>query len=168
VDTSDQAEQVERWLQALHAEEEHPVEREAFVVALRGENYWAFPLAFTRHIARLTTFTPLPDAIPLLPGLTNWEGRVLPLIDLAPLVHQPPLSLEGRTYMVIVGHGDLEGGILVSRAVDIQEVPKGHIQTDEISSYILGTYTWPLEDATYVVHIVDVDRVLTAAREAYG
>jgi len=169
VTPSDDAHILEGWLQALHDEEVETLpEHESFVVVLRGDTYLAFPLSETTHIARLTTFSPLPDADPLMPGVTNLEGRVLPILDVSPLIHLSHLSPQPGLYIIVVARGTLEAGILAHKAVDIHDVPKSHIQMEETSSiYIRGTYTWPLDTEQYLVHIVNTERLFEAARSVY-
>lgn len=163
-------ESLEEWLRRAHTLETEPEEeREKFLVAQRYDGFYGFPLQYTHHVSLLSTFSPLPAAHPLLPGVTNIGGRVVPVIDLAPLLDLTPVEPKEGTYVVVVRDRDLEGGILVHRAVDIHEVPLSHIRTEEkASSYIERKYTWPVESPTWLVLVLNVPAILEMARRVYG
>lgn len=58
---------------------------EALVFALGGEHY-AFPTHQVREVRPLDRLTPLPSAPPFVAGLMNVRGRVVPVVDLRPLL----------------------------------------------------------------------------------
>ncbi len=161
---------LDEWLHRVHAQEQEPGEEvETFLVVQRFQSFYGFPLQYTQHIAPLNTFSPLPAAPPLLPGVTNIGGRVVPVLDLAPLLGLDPVELSSALYVVVIRAGELEGGVLVHRAVDIHKVPLSHIRAEEkASSYIERKYTWPIESPKGLIHVLNVPAILETARKVYG
>ncbi len=162
---------LEAWLQ--HRErngdqvQERPEPTVSYLVVQRGERYLAIPFANVRRVTRLETFSPLPGAVPLLPGATNIEGHVVAVMDLAPLLGEEVLTPRPGLFLVLVADQNVEVGLLVTRAVDVHDVPHSALKTDGVPAYVQAFYGWPLQSPTYVVHVLDVAQVVEAALHAY-
>ncbi len=160
---------LENWLAAQHrnSEKENVTQGTPFLAVLRNEHGLAVPLEQVRLIARLESFSPLPGAPPLLPGATSLQGRIVALIDLGPLLEEDLLQPHIGMYVTVVSDGDVEAGLLVTRALDMHLVPEEYIQKEDITPYIVGRYAWPLSEPQKAFDIIHVANILEAARHVF-
>ncbi len=151
-------------------EEDEPEEQvngtRAFLALQCGRRWLAVPFERARRIARMENYTPLPGAIPLLPGATNVEGYIVPVLDVAPLLNEPRQTPHPGMYLVVIADGEVEAGILTPTPPKLQEVSESHIQETR-TPFIEGTYGWPVENPEHVVEILSIGQVLAATRKAY-
>ncbi len=82
-------------------------------LSIRGERY-AIETRFVRRIGRLDHYTPVPGAPPLLLGVFNSGGEILPLFDLASLFGANGGEGSEGTHLVVFGEADEEFGGLVN------------------------------------------------------
>ena len=102
-----------------------PAGAEAVVVRL-GAGRFAAELSAVAEVGRVPTLTRIPGAPEWLRGVANWRGRLLPVLDLRPLLGaqaSPPgpsarlvvLALDGVSAGVVVdaveGTGGLDGTV---------------------------------------------------------
>lgn len=62
----------------------------------------AVPIADVREILEVGRLTPMPRTPPLVRGVMNLRGAVVPVIDLAVRVGRPPITLGRRSCIVVV------------------------------------------------------------------
>jgi purine-binding chemotaxis protein CheW len=95
---------------------------EVVTFALLGEHY-ALEAGYVCEVQRWTEYTPVPGAVAHLHGLVNLRGELLAVFDLAPLLglagHRPN---EG-SYILVLGRGHPELGILVDAIHQVQKLP---------------------------------------------
>src|SRR6202165_5083726 len=80
---------------------------DALVFALGSELY-ALPATQVHEVRPLGWLTPLPGTPPFLAGLINVRGRIVPVVDLRPLLGLP--STDGPFMSVVLvayGRGDV-------------------------------------------------------------
>lgn len=92
---------------------------EVLVFALSGETY-AIETRAVREVARFADFTPVPGTPPLLLGLTNLRGEVLPVFDLRDLVGIAPKGLTDLSRLLVLGDEREELGILADEAHEVR------------------------------------------------
>jgi chemotaxis signal transduction protein len=92
------------------------VSTDAIVVRL-GTGRFAVALASVAEVGRAPAVTRVPGLPSWLGGVANWRGRILPVLDLRPLLgaEAAPLDAQGRL-LVLTGDG-IAVGLLVD-AVD--------------------------------------------------
>ncbi len=142
--------------------------RHTFIAFTGGSRRLAVPFAAVRRVARLETFSPLPAAVPLLPGATNVQGHVVAVLDVAPLLGEPPTPPQPGMYLVIVQAGELEAGLLTPHTPTLHEVPEDRLQWERDTPLIEATYGWPPEAPEQLVEVLAVPEVLQRAQEAYA
>jgi purine-binding chemotaxis protein CheW len=104
---------------------------EALVFAVGGEQY-ALPGPQVREVRPLPPLTSLSGTPSFIAGLINVRGRIVPVIDLRPLVGAPLGDGPGLS-VVLVPYRDADVGILaterptvrVLRTADLTEPPAG-------------------------------------------
>jgi len=101
------------------AAEVRPQDRlELLIFSLSGETY-ALETSAVREVVRFTDFTVVPGAPPLLLGVTNVRGQILPVFDLRRLAGIAPKGLTDLSRLLVLGDEREELGLL---ADDVREV----------------------------------------------
>lgn len=90
----------------------------------------AIDLSQVREVFKIDSITPVPGMPPVLVGVANIRGSIVPVVDLHPLLGLPGVTVP--RYAVVVGHGAREVGILVNDVPEIQTAAVEDLQ--EMSS----------------------------------
>lgn len=89
----------------------------AGAVLLRfGSSRYAVDMADVAEVATVPRVTRVPGSPRWLVGVANWRGRMLPVVDLRPVLGSAVLPLASSARLVVVGRDDLVVG-LVAEAV---------------------------------------------------
>jgi len=89
---------------------------EAVVVRL-GSGRFAVDLAEVGEVGRVLAITRIPGSPSWLAGVANWRGRLLPVLDLRPLLGADATPLDARARLVVVTADGIIAGLVVD-AVD--------------------------------------------------
>jgi purine-binding chemotaxis protein CheW len=92
------------------------------LIQLAGELY-ALPSASVREVIRYRAYTPVPGAPPMLPGVLNQRGQILPVVELSPLLGLERAPLSRSTRLVMVSHTDIDMALLVEQVLDLTSRP---------------------------------------------
>lgn len=68
-----------------------------------------------RHVAEVVPVPPttrVPGGPTWLAGVVNWRGRVLPVVDLRPLVGAPLAPMPTSARLIVLGEDDIEIGLV--------------------------------------------------------
>lgn len=77
----------------------------------------ALPMSAVGEVGRPPGLTRVPGLPAWVAGVANWRGRVLAVVDLAPLLGVPPAEAGRRARLVVLSHEGVTAALLVS-AVD--------------------------------------------------
>src|SRR5262249_369908 len=80
-----------------------PATLDVLLIELAGELY-ALRSASGREVVRYRDYTPVPGAPPVLPGILNQRGTILPVVDLALLLGLASAPPTRATRLVVVSH----------------------------------------------------------------
>ena len=141
--------------------------KRTFVAFRYRERLLAVPFERARRVARMESFSPLPGGVPVLPGATNIDGHVVAVLDVGPFIGETPTLPAAGMYLIVVGDGNLEAGLVASEMPTLHEVPAHWVQQESNESFVEATYGWPLESPEHVVEVLAVSRILAAAQRAY-
>jgi purine-binding chemotaxis protein CheW len=72
-----------------------------------------------REIVRARALTRLPDAPPLIEGVVELRGRVIPVVDLGRALGQDPVPEDARARIAVVEVEGLVFGLRVAAALDV-------------------------------------------------
>ena len=89
------------------------------LMSLGGEPF-AIDLRHVREVFELESVTPVPGVPPILVGVANLRGTVMPLADLRPSLGVP--SSVDPKYAVVVRHGQQHVGILIDDVPEIRTI----------------------------------------------
>lgn len=92
------------------------VSTDAIVVRL-GTGKFAVELASVAEVGRAPAVTRVPGLPAWLAGVANWRGRILPVLDLRPLLGAEATALDAQGRLLVLTGSDIAVGMLVD-AVD--------------------------------------------------
>ena len=81
------------------------------ILRFAGARY-AVDMASVAEVVPVPDMTRVPGAPAWLSGVVNWRGRVLPVVDLRPLVGAPLSPMPTSARLVVVAEDDIEVGIV--------------------------------------------------------
>jgi purine-binding chemotaxis protein CheW len=96
-------------------------------IQLGAENY-ALGLDHVLEVVELGEVTPVPGSRPILLGLRNLRGEILPALDLR-VVLGVAVGAAPR-HLVVVGNGDRRAGLVVDDVIDFTELPEAGTAVD--------------------------------------
>ena len=88
-----------------------PEDCERYVVFQIGDESYGLPISCVREVEKVGRVTSVPGVPPMIRGLVNLHGEILPLVDPRPLLALPPGESAAGGYMVVVRPGDQEGAV---------------------------------------------------------
>jgi len=81
------------------------------ILRFAGARY-AVDMASVAEVVPVPVMTRIPGGPAWLSGVVNWRGRVLPVIDLRPLVGAALSPLPTSARLVVLSEGDVEVGVV--------------------------------------------------------
>ena len=135
------------------------------VVVRLGQGRVAADLSAVAEVGRVPALTRVPGVPRWLAGVANWRGRLLPVLDLRPLLGVDPTPWGPRARLVVLTADGVSAGF-VADAVDGTE-PLGEV--DELPAALSGVAAQllagqvPLPDGP--VAVLDVRAVLRLREE---
>lgn len=137
-----------------------------FVFTLDGQRY-ALPLPAVDRVVRMVAITPLPNAPDIVLGVINFQGRVIPVINMRRRFHLPEREIA-LTDQLVVAHTARRPVALAADAVlDIIACPaQSLIAAEEVLpniEYVEGVVK--LADGLILIH--DLDKFLSLEEENF-
>ncbi len=104
---------------------------EAFVEVLEFHLAWeqyAVETSYVREVCPFKELTPLPCTPPLVLGIVNVRGRILPVFDLKRFFDLPEKGLSDLHRIILIQGDDLELGFLADLVVGVRSIPVASLQ----------------------------------------
>lgn len=139
-----------------------PSQREVLLFEVGGQRY-ALPTADVRELVRAVAITPLPGAPPVIEGVVNVRGQVMPVLDVRARFALPPKPLDPSDIFVVASAGPRGVILRVDRASQLTLVddaamaPPGSLGL--AASHLAGVAK--LDDGLVLIH--DLATFLSAA-----
>lgn len=89
---------------------------------------FAVDVAQVREISRCPVLVPLPHAPPLIEGVVDLRGTVLPVLDLGRALGHAPVADPTRARLAVLQADDLVFGLRVPPAVEVISVSAGDVE----------------------------------------
>lgn len=142
-------------------------ERNGLLTFRCGGQRYAVDIIAVREIRSWSEPTPLPHSPAYMRGMVNLRGSVLPVMDLAQRLGQPPTRDNPRNVIIVIQregrvHGllvDAVSDIVLPRADQMQEVPR--IGDDETA---MAERLFVVDDV--MIQVLATDRILPEVRSA--
>lgn len=131
------------------------------VFALGGQSF-ALLARDVRELVRAVAVTPLPKAPPIIEGVINARGRIVPVLDVRARFGLPAKPLEPSDHMIVADAGSRVVALRADRATDLVQVAHKDIETAEAMPYVAGIAKLP--DGIVVIH--DLRTFLSASEAA--
>jgi purine-binding chemotaxis protein CheW len=96
---------------AEHAADDDVAPIGGVILRFAGARY-AVDMASVAEVVPVPVMTRIPGGPAWLSGVVNWRGRVLPVIDLRPLVGAVLSPLPTSARLVVLAEGDIEVGVV--------------------------------------------------------
>lgn len=136
------------------------------VVLRLGASRYAVDMADVAEVAQLPRVTRLPRSQAWLLGVANWRGRVLPVIDLRPLLATDAVPLATSARVVVLSRDDVVVGVVAEAVPGVYSggladpAPAPPTLTGEAAALVTGQ----VSDRTGPLAVLDAGAVL-ALRE---
>ena len=98
------------------------------VVVRLGAGRYALPMAAIAEVGRVPGVTRVPGAPAWIAGVSNWRGRILPIIDLRSLLGVPTADLRDNARVVVVADESVSLGLLVEAVEGVAVLPVGELE----------------------------------------
>lgn len=131
-----------------------------------GSSRYAVAMADVAEVASVPQVTRVPGAPAWLAGVANWRGRMLPVLDLRPLLGADPVPLASSARLVVLASDDVVAGVVAEAVPGVYDgeladpVPAPPTLTADAAVLVVGQ----VADARGPVAVLDARAVL-ALRE---
>jgi chemotaxis signal transduction protein len=98
------------------------------VVVRIGAGRYAVGLSGVAEVVTAPPTTRVPGLPRWLTGVANWRGRVLPVLDLRPLLGEQQTPLPSSSRLVILAADQVEAGLLVDSVLGLLGAVEGSPQ----------------------------------------
>lgn len=149
------------------------------VVFTLNDRRYALWLSAVEQVVHMVDITPLPEAPPVVLGVVNIRGRILPVVDIRQRFHLPQRELRLTDHLILAHTEQRPLAIPVDAVTEVMMCPDERmIRADQILpgklAYMEGVVK--LEDGLIFIHDLDtflsleeaqrLDRALKKAPEA--
>ncbi|MBI3771328.1 MAG: purine-binding chemotaxis protein CheW [Gammaproteobacteria bacterium] len=126
---------------------------------------YALDVAHIVEIMPRIAIKPLPRVPDYIPGLINYRGRIVPVVDLAMLVHKHPASHSLSTRIILVQFDSEEGhsqlvGMIAECATETTKIDVHDALTTGISSNMDAFVDAIILDRDEMIGIVNLARLM--------
>ena len=80
----------------------------------RGQSY-AINVFKIQEVLRITQLTQIPDAHPVVRGVTHLRGQTLPVVDLSHAIGMGPITVDEQTTMIVTEYNRTIQGVFGGR-----------------------------------------------------
>lgn len=92
--------------------------QEVLAFELEGMRF-GLPIAVVKELLRSVAITPLPESPPVVPGVVNVRGTIVPVVDLRVRFRLPPKPVSPADHLILVQAGPRLVAIQADRATDL-------------------------------------------------
>ena len=131
-----------------------------------GSSRYAVAMADVAEVSAVPDVTRIPGAPPWLAGVANWRGRMLPVLDLRPLLSAAVVTLASSARLVVLARGDVVAGVIAEAVPGVYDgeladpAPPPPTLTADAGALVLGQ----VADLAGPVAVLDAAAIL-ALRE---
>jgi purine-binding chemotaxis protein CheW len=138
-----------------------------YVVVRLGGSRYALPMESVAEVGRPPSLTRVPGVPSWLPGVANWRGRVLAVLDLRPLLSTAGGPLDRRARLVVLHRGTVPVGLLTEGVDGTFELHDDQLEPS--LAHLPGTasdlLTGHATDAEGPCGVLDLDAVFRLAEQ---
>src|SRR3954453_481802 len=132
------------------------------VVVRFGAGRYAVPMSAIAEVGRVARVTRVPGVPMWVAGVSNWRGRILPVVDLRPLLGVPATDVRTDARLVVTGDDTITVGLLVEAVEGVATLPADDLDAPPAT---IGTHAAELlagqwNDERGQIGVIDVSAVL--------
>jgi len=131
-----------------------------------NDQRYALPLDVVERVTRAVEVTPLPEAPPVIRGVINVQGEVVPVVDLLTRFRQPAREIQVTDHFIVASSSTGLVALPVDEAVGLLRDTAGEsvAAADVVPnlSYVSDVFLLGPD----MVFVLDIDTVLTAEEES--
>jgi purine-binding chemotaxis protein CheW len=135
------------------------------VIFVVDEQRYALPLGAVERVVRAVEVTPLPEAPPIILGIVNVQGRVVPVVNLRKRFHMEERPIDVEDHFIVAQSSTGQVALPVDEAHGLVRDMNGeYVAAAEIVpnlSYVDQVFLYGAE----MVFVLDIDTVLTDDEE---
>ena len=131
-----------------------------------GHAVYALDALSVLQVVELSQVTPVPLAPPPVRGIMNHHGRIVTVVDPAPLLALPQQGQESAQVVILRRDGRRSGhlGLLAWRIFEI--VAKLSLERVDVST---GPYVaWVAQAKKRLIHVIDLEALLQGLGHQFG
>lgn len=98
------------------------------VTFLLAYETYGIETVWVREVQPMKDLTPLPCTPPFVVGIVNVRGQVMSVVDIKKFFDLPEKGLTDLNKIIVLSDGVMEFGILADAVLEVQSIPKRHIQ----------------------------------------
>jgi chemotaxis signal transduction protein len=98
------------------------------VVLRLGASRYAVPMADVAEVTAVPTVTRIPDSPAWLSGVANWRGRMLPVLDLRPLLGAGSVPLASSARLVVLARDEVVAGVVAEAVPGVYDGGLGEVE----------------------------------------
>jgi purine-binding chemotaxis protein CheW len=103
---------------------------EVLIFEIGGQRY-GLPAADVQELVRAVALTRLPTAPPVVEGLINLRGTLVPVLDIRARFHLPGRPIEPSDHLVIARAAGRLVALRVDRALELARLQDGDVESAE-------------------------------------
>jgi purine-binding chemotaxis protein CheW len=136
------------------------------IVLRLGSSRYTVAMSEVAEVIALPPITRIPGSPPFLRGVANWRGRMLPVLDLRPLLGCPTVPLASSARLVVVQAGPVTAGVVAEAVPGVYDASLTDVAGPPatISAETARIVSGQVSDALGPIAVLDVPSLL-ALRE---
>lgn len=84
-----------------------------------GDSLYALELLYVKEIISMQQITLVPSLPGYIKGIINLRGKVVPVIDVRIKLHQPDVTYNDKTCIIITEINDMQVGLIVDSVAEV-------------------------------------------------
>lgn len=135
------------------------------VIFTVGQQEYAVPITAVMEVQAWTQPTPVPDAPPIVEGVIDLRGEVMPVVDIRKRLGLPVRPADAETLALILDAGGLTAALTVDGVDQVVTLTDDQISPPESrmtlpgQDYVVGV----ARSDDRLIILMDLSRLLTAA-----
>jgi purine-binding chemotaxis protein CheW len=136
-----------------------------YVVFLLDEQRYALPLARVERVVSVAYITPLPQAPPIILGVINIQGQIIPVVNLRKRFHLSERELELSDQFLVAYMSRRTVALLVDTVLGVADFPAHEVRQATCIVPGLGFISGVIKTADEMLLIHDLDSCLSLDEE---
>ncbi len=134
---------------------------EILLFRLHGRQRFAINVFKVKEVIQCPPLRPMPDANPVVRGITNMRGQTIPVIDLSMAIGRRPIEDPKQAFVIVTEFNRRVQGFLVGAVEHIVNTKWEHIQPPPKASGHAHYLTAVTDIEGDLIEIIDVEKVLS-------